>query len=1232
MDNTSTNTNTNINKNIDKFTSLKQRVPGYKPSLRSLRIQINKEIETPSENLYYLLIESTAIVLFTTKIGLSILNELYNIKIGKYDKSITKYDKELKLELSYMHSNWSLLTLLKFFRFCLFNDLLFLNIHHYNDPLYKNNLFNQLYDGSNWQNSLTLTSLACDTDFNLLIDLLRFFTQDIEDCLQKMTVHYVTDPKWYITSRIPTSTKYQYLGGFIVTQYDRAYTTCDFFINIDLDSNLDELNRKSFFSKNELVKLYLKPVTKSDSWDVLFISVEPTDTAIDYFYELSKYDENKEYLIILQKASNQQQYVDNGKLPVETNTGLTSIPSLGNNSNHMIDINWHSGLRYGILSLMLNLKSFNDFSCTSLQFQMLCTLVDPLTQPLPNDKYIISIDLLANLFLSSCCNDLKPGKIRYQGYETKFHIGLNMERIILNSMEILNCENYNHLQNLGFDNFNNKNIEHWWNLMYSWLPHGLNTQDLELLYMVNIMAVYVIYKLFNDKPIQLNPFLTTLISVWKKLSCVILFSLDIDRMLEQDSVRETPLLVRATIRGASALRAVIATVLNNYAVYMEHDFKHEPINTFMSPHGRKLCQGALYMDIRSYAAAMLALGVDLKNVTELLSDLQAGDRFDEDIRYMFEYEYEDYNMVEDEPQINDLLSRSRDNASDRASNNEDNIVENENIGRLFQQRRCDCIFDDDKIHSAQILKNKNNMHVEGNNHLITINDTNQTNSNDPIAIRSKAFFEFDYSGKDWRDVPRGLNLYYSPTYKFIANPKKEDVRKLIIKASTTTLTYDESILLLRLVSSCIKEEQESMIFSQLKNNVNHNRNHRGENKDEVVTPDDIYEILCDNTTFEELLYINLELGWRLMDEMLMCNGYRRVLIWFLTHMKINHTLIHYIFELVMGLRGQDFESNATLEDMKKLLLQDILINQNNSTKSSSLDAEKKDKFPFSRQGPLILSDIETSMLLQEFFTNAAIYLSNKNNLNGGVTQYDDGDDVYIDGSGEDGSDQVSLYTVGLVKLICFMVRTLMENGKFDFVKTECSFELQTLLMNWIGLIPEAQELFFVIKSSIADKDITNDHRNNHIVGTDGDFFYSESNSDDRYRRYIITSEDIESGDLFKDDEDSKSQVSNNSKDKNNKGDNDDNNNNNDDIDEYSRKLLKLLPPTVDGDQDNDTENHAFWALRSYMKKHSFVQGEPITGRKVIHRGTTIFPIKQHERPISLREYIKNDDSSTQHGW
>ncbi|CAL9732464.1 protein Caf130p [Monosporozyma unispora] len=1154
-----------MSKRIDEFTLLRQRVPGYKSTLRSLRYQIGQEINNPTGNLDSLFIEATSVVLFTTRIGLSILNELYKLKQNLIPKDKILNNSEVK----FIHSKWDKTTFLKFCQFCLSNDLLIFDEQWYNNSLYKQNLFNIIM-GPKWNQSLTVSSLGCDSNYNILLDLLTFFQKDIELALNDMTTHYITDAKWDKDGHVPKSmTQFHTIIAFVVGQYDRTYSSCNYFIKFDVQLK-EELPKPKLLSKNKLILCYLKSVANSDIWDALFLNAEPKVKAVTNFHDMEEKDESKEYLSILKKRYNnqhQKQYHEQQSHPI-------NAPLNDKNSNTMIDINWNSNVRYGILALILNLNSYQDFMCTTEQFQNLCSLVDPLTQPLPNDNYVVSIDLLADLFLQYCYNDIKPGKIRYQGFDIKFHVGMNMERIIMNSMERFNCSSYDRLQNIGLNCFNDKNIENLWDYMYGWLPRGLNTQDLEVLYMVNIMAVYVIYKLYNDKPIQLNPFLSILISVWKKLSCVILFSLDVDRMLEQDETRETPLLIRATIRGSSALRAVIATVLNNQVEYMEHDFKHEPVNTFMSPHGRKLCQGALHADLRSHAAAMLALGVDLKDVTDLLADLQAGDRFDEDIRYMFEYEYEDYNVVDNEP------STGKPNAN----------VNDEKTGGLFQYRRCDCIFDDDKMVSIHNQKSQDNLAttttpIEANHN----GNSNISNTNTPFAIRSKAFFEFDYSGKDWRDVPRGLNLYYTPTYKFVKNPKLEDVNKLMVRATTTFFTHSEAVLLLRLVASCVKEEQESMILNRFTENGKDNATQQGENKAKIVTPDDIYEIWCDSSAFEKMVYLNLELAWKLMDEMLMCNGYRRVLIWFLTHMELNHTLIHYIFELVMGLRGQEFDPTSTLEDKKKTLLHDLLVTKktdDDDVKSESKD-ESKDKLPFSRQGPLILSEIETNMLLQEFFTNAAIFLSNSNP--------DNDEDVGVNGTnndenGKDSSKHVSLYTIGLVKLICFMVRTLMENEKFDFTKAECSFELQTLLMNWIGLIPEAQELFFMIKSSIADNTT------------------SDSEDEEKSKNYIITRSQIQDGDLFVDNsEDEVEQPDIKTKD--NK------------VSEYSKKLISLLPPFINGEK----ENPAISTLRTFMKKQTFLKDAPVVGRKVIHRGDHISPLKQYEKPISLRDYIGSYD-------
>lgn len=57
----------------------------------------------------------------------------------------------------------------------------------------------------------------------------------------------------------------------------------------------------------------------------------------------------------------------------------------------------HSLLRHELLFKILNLTTVLT-PLLELQFSTLCGLVDPLMQPTPNDKHIISIDFLFSFF------------------------------------------------------------------------------------------------------------------------------------------------------------------------------------------------------------------------------------------------------------------------------------------------------------------------------------------------------------------------------------------------------------------------------------------------------------------------------------------------------------------------------------------------------------------------------------------------------------------------------------------------------------------------------------------------------------------------------------------------------------------------------------------------------------------------------------------------------------------
>lgn len=798
----------------------------------------------------------------------------------------------------------------------------------------------------------------------------------------------------------------------------------------------------------------------------------------------------------------------------------------------------HASVRHDILQNLMRLP-LCDSPLLQWQFKLMAGLVDPLTQPPPNDKHIISLDLLYQMLLG-LMEPAISNTLGSDGCDWKFHLCFNMQKIIQASLKRLNLQDFDTLNSIN----NSDEDVSWRDNLHSWLPHGLNTQNLELIYMIDILAVYTIYKLYEDLPVQLNPFLSPMISLWKNLTCVILLGLEIDRFEEEHETFETPVLVRATIRGAAALRAVVATILNGHVDTYKHDFMHEPLNTFMSPHGRKLCQGALYADLRSHAAALLALGTELEDVTNLLADLQAGDRFDEDVRYMFEYECDNYNEGDSESEKDGKLA-----------------VEQPKI----LQRRCNCIFDDDEMAEDEDFDGEND-EAFFSKHLILQQNAqtslSMSSSGKPRAVRSSGAFEFDYSGKDWRDIPRGSNFYYSPDFKFIESPSLSSLLALTKKASSEKLVEKESLTLLRSVASCVKNEQDEITLGNLIDPHQDSQADEESRNADKIEPDDIYEMWCENSTFEKIVYFNHTLAWKLMDEMLLCIGYRRVLIWFITHMELNHSLIHYIFELVMGLRGNSDENDRDV-DLAGPPLQDV-------------DKVKGElSVGFSRQGALQLSTIETKMLLQEFFTNAAIFISKKSEESTDIANEEQNNENRdLNGN----SENVSLYAMGLMKLICFMVRTFINKEKFDFSESECVFELQALLMNWIGIIPEAKTLFFELKSLIAG--------------------FSTATSVQEQKNAEVkndTQEDVPK-------EQSPVRVSNTAG------------------FEFNRKLMTLLPPLV----KNKEENAAMQTLRSFIKTSSFLNTVPVIGRKIVYEDDKILPLPKSDVPLALHEYIDYD--------
>lgn len=1107
----------------------------YEPSLQFLDSLLKDPKTWEDSGLKLsLLMEMVTVVLLTTKSGISMLTLLRPSKggpsvqraISNQRRWLSQVEKRGNLHADLI-SQWrnDENTFLRFLHFLLKNEDVWMPCEKFNECEWKIPLSFLI------QSRYRAAELILDLDYNLLVDYFLAVSPLCEKWLERILT---SDFGFYLQYTLGDYNRiHNFSGAFNwytlhASRSKSALITQQILSDLlDSDKSKELKSRLGHEDPQEGSQLSNKIRSSIDEISLLSIGNRPIG------------EENRSVL---------NEYSDNYHHQVNQNEQVFSFDLNQDGSLELPNLISHAAVRHVILTKVLKLNNTSS-PLLQLQFKIVAGLVDPLTQPAPNDKHVISLDLSYQMFLGFIAHDIQRTISLEEGFDWRFHICFNMQKIIDASLVRLNFDDFERLNSI---NNSDDNVD-WRSQLDKWLPHGFNTQDLELICMVDIVAVYTIYKLYEHLPIQLNPFLSSLISLWKNLTCVILLGLEIDRIEEELETFDTPLMVRATIRGAAALRAIVATVLNGQVEATKHDLKHESLNTFMSPHGRKLCQGALYAELRSHAAALLALGSELEDVTDLFSDLQPGDRFDEDVRYMFEYEFEDYN---------DLSSREEDYSGfDKFDDYADGSKSH--VRKCFG-RRCNCIFDDDEMLEDEDYENDYDGRKAQKHILPQQNPTasvSMSTTGKPHAVRSRGSFEFDYSGKDWRDIPRVSNLYYSPSYEFVENLNPEAIVSLTNKATKQKLDDLETLLLLNSVATCVKNEQDEIVLGNITELHPQNGSSGSQVIDKLkdISPDDIYEMWCKDSTFEKIVYCNHELAWRLMDEMLMCSGFRRVLIWFITHMELNHSLIHYIFELVMGLRKS---GDSTKENQKE----DEAI-----SKLTKKNSEVRTSLPFSRQGSIQLSSIETKMLLQEFFTNAAIFLTEKSKewINEDPAEDDDGSS-----NGENGN--ISLYAVGLMKLICLMVRAFIKKGKFDFRESECVFELQTLLMNWIAIIPEAKDLFFELKSLIAEvhSNAANDE------GLDGNYSESNGNLSD------MVEENTTNGSATVDSE-------------------------------YNRKLISLLSPNVHYRE----ENAAVVALRNFIKKYSFDNVVPLVGRKVVYESDEILPLPESEAPMSLLEYL-----------
>ncbi|KAL6949058.1 hypothetical protein ACO0QE_001546 [Hanseniaspora vineae] len=410
---------------------------------------------------------------------------------------------------------------------------------------------------------------------------------------------------------------------------------------------------------------------------------------------------------------------------------------------------------------------------------VLISLADPKTQPLPTDTRIVSIDYLTDCFLGSLWSFYMFDQCTGGGPQQEnmyFRLSVLLIDIIKATLPLLKLD----LPEKGFDEeflesaFDE--LDENWKANYAkWFPCDTDLRTLEILYMVNILATFAIFKLTlaTEKVCgihyKISPFSVFFIKLWSFQSFQIYYGISIDQHEEFKMTCETPNIVKAVIRGNTAWRCVNALLINtsdsafsnndgetmeNYYTLVKHDYEHEPFNSFMSPHGRKLSTGALTFKEMKYEILTSlytqetpfiipedtqdstitnnkentetdANSVDFpythmqNNLTELFPwPTFYADAYDGEARYMFDWEYDLYN----EPEVSEpeKIAENHANHDGNSGNKTPTDKEHQELEKSSHPGvpRCYCVIDaypDEErgVLDEEVYKELTNKQMEG---------------------------------------------------------------------------------------------------------------------------------------------------------------------------------------------------------------------------------------------------------------------------------------------------------------------------------------------------------------------------------------------------------------------------------------------------------------------------------------------------------------------------------------
>lgn len=655
-------------------------------------------------------------------------------------------------------------------------------------------------------------------------------------------------------------------------------------------------------------------------------------------------------------------------------------------------------------------------------FRMVAALCDPMTQPEDSEQCPLSVAVLGDVCVllgyqlvleERAMSRLSEWTADVCVALLKFTLLLRLFDILNMVQRVLSAESELRVRYLRND------VDDWHATARHWLPQldtaRLDDPDacLKVLYYASCVIVMALHKLFLAPdgacvPAQ-NPYLEYFVRLWKTHTSIVALALEMDRELEEKAFAanadftDTPDLVRCALVGLLAVRTVLAYVLAHAAPLgplpaLKHDVSAQPMLDFLDPLARTADScGAVLADHRMLAVAALVLRLradllptraDKRYVLQpltlpffdapdlvfrahrrqctygyagdLLTDLYYKDQFDEDIKYMFGY----YHLDDD--------------SADAA------LLASSDIPGLAKRLRADDI-------------------------------------------------EFDAEGRDWRDCARGQNMHFDERFLRL----EEQTRLLGDPELSQHFFYQWAELQQALDFLALAKIEHVDAFVERVGQVTVDtiaKAVKDESKAARISPDTIHKdlvlpaaleflmrtkeevpllSLVPITNFELVLLRNPECALAILDELFMCKGLRRLLIWFLTH-SVNPlmSLINYLYELVAGLRG---------------------------------NSKREAKFRFSRVGPLEISQVEELMILHELFSNACQWFA------------------------QEGEDAIpELNALRLVSYLCLMILRLLKDGimkinEEDFFE-DYSHDIQVLLFPWIGKVAEARMLFFRFKA------------------------------------------------------------------------------------------------------------------------------------------------------------------------